>query len=202
MFKKKTYRSVVEMARDVGDDPAFANDLGTHLSERRLVKHLFALRCARGLSQSDVAERLGCTQGRVSKLEASRDEDLRLGDISGYAKALGLTTVLGLEGGPSSVARVKFHHARIQKELDALAKLALKDEKIAEGISRFFNEAALNFLVILEEATRKLPAEVQPLEVSVEIVGPDDDECPASAKESKPEPPKTRRKKRPGAACG
>lgn len=173
MYKNKTYRNVVEMVRDVGGAPEFADDLETHVSERRLVRRLFALRSARGLSQREVAKKMGCTQSRVSKFEASRDEDLSLGDIRAYAKALELTTVLGLEGGPSAVARVKFHHACIRKEVESLADLDLKDVMIAEGVSRFFGEAALNLLKTLEDATKKLPAEVQPLGVFVEIVGPE-----------------------------
>ena len=108
MFKTKTYRSIVEMVRDTADDPSLVSDLERHIFERRLVSQLFVSRCVQGLSQKDVAEKMGCTQGRISKLEASRDEDLRLGDIQGYAQALGLTTILGLEDGPSAVARVEF----------------------------------------------------------------------------------------------
>lgn len=202
MFKKKTSRNVVEMARDVGVDPAFADDLRRHVAERRLVRHLFALRCARGLSQREVAERMGCTQGRISKLEASRDDDLSLGDVRAYGEALGLTAILGLEGGPSAVARVKFHHACIKKEVDTLSRLALKDEKVAEGVARFFDEAAFNFLTILEDATMKLPAEVQPLGVTVEIIGPDEDECPVKATVAgapKLDPPAPKRQRKPKA---
>jgi transcriptional regulator with XRE-family HTH domain len=203
MFKSRTYRSVVEMARATGGDPAFVEDLEKHLAERRLVRHLFALRCARGLSQKAVAEKMGCTQGKVSKLEASRDEDLSLGDIRGYAKALGLTTILGLEGGPSAVARIKFHHACVTKQVNSLAKLAAKDDMIAKGVSRFFSETALNFLDILDQATKKLPPEVQLLGVAIEIVGPDDEGCQGGAENGgSPEAaiPKVRRKRKPAPA--
>ncbi len=202
MFKK-TSRSSVEMVRDVVEDPAFADDLTRHLAERRLVRRLFALRCAQGLSQKDIAEKMGCTQGRVSKLEASRDDDLSLGDIRAYAAALGLTTILGLEGGPSAVARVKFHHACIMTAIDTLAKLALKDESIAKGIARFFGEAAFNFLAILEDATKKLPAEVQALGVLLEVVGPGDEEYLHELTDTKePKPLKTRHSRKPKAPCG
>jgi transcriptional regulator with XRE-family HTH domain len=201
MFKKKTYRSVVEMARDVGGDAAFADDLGRHIAERRLVGRLSALRCARGLSQKDVAERMGCTQGRVSKLEASRDDDLSLGDIRSYALALGLTTVVGLEGGQSAAARVKFHHARIKSEVDRLTKLAVGDETIAAGIARFFDEAAVNFLTTLEDATKKLPAVVPPPGNFLEIVAPEDEACaPEPAKPEEPRPLKPKRSRTPKAS--
>ncbi len=194
MFKKKTYRSVVEMTRDVVDDPAFADDLGKHIAERQLVRRLFALRCARGLSQQDVAVKMGCSQGRVSKLEASRDEDLSLRDIRSYAKALGLTTILGLEGGSTAVARVKFHHACIKRDLDALTKLAMTDAEIAEGVARFFDEAAFNFLRLLENATKTLPDEAQSSSVSVVMVGTGGDDFPDEANGPMPSKPKRSRK--------
>jgi transcriptional regulator with XRE-family HTH domain len=202
MFNEKTYRSVVEMVRDTAGDPALADGLERHLSERRLVKQLFALRCARGMSQKDIAEKMGCTQGRISKLEASRDEDLRFGDIRDYAKALGLSTILGLEGGPSAVVRVKYHHARIKKEVKTLAKLALKDEAIAEGVSRFFDEAALSFLTTLEEATKMLPPDVQPFGVSVEVVGPEDEAGSAEPDEPKVPAAAPRRRRSKKAVAG
>lgn len=47
--------------------------------------------CAtQGLSQKDVALKLGCTQSRISKLESMTDADLRIGDLSKYAEVLGL----------------------------------------------------------------------------------------------------------------
>jgi transcriptional regulator with XRE-family HTH domain len=186
MFKKsKGYKSVAELVRDVGGDPAFADDFEKHIAERKLVKRLVALRCARGLSQKDIAAKMGCTQGRISKLEASRDEDLRFGDIRGYAKALGLETILGLEGGPHAVMRVKYYAACIKRQVDRLAGLATNDQAIAEGVSRFFSDAAFNILNILESATKRLPEEVQPLGVSVEIIGPEGEEIEESAVEPK-----------------
>jgi transcriptional regulator with XRE-family HTH domain len=204
MFKTKTYRSVMDMVRDTADDPAFADDLQKNIAERQLVKHLFALRCARGLSQKDIAEAMGCTQGRISKLEASRDDDLSLGDIRAYAKALGLNTILGLEGGSSAVARVKFRYACVKKAVDSLTKLAMRDDGIAVGVARFFHEAAFNFLTLLEKATESLPSEVQPLGVIVELIGPDD-QClvkPARAEESGPESPRRGRKRKLSAVRG
>lgn len=174
MFSKKTYGSVSDMVRDVADDPAFADDFDKHVAERQLVSRLFALRCAKGLSQKDVAVKMGCTQGRISKLEASRDEDLKLGDIRAYAQALGLTTVLGLEGGPTAAARVKFHHACVRKEVHALAKLAVTNDSVAEAIAKFFDAAAFNFLTTLEEATKQLPPEVRQHGVSVVVISPDE----------------------------
>jgi len=50
-------------------------------------ERLFELRKARGVTQVDVAERLGVSQGNVSELE--RRDDLFLSTLRGYVEALG-----------------------------------------------------------------------------------------------------------------
>jgi transcriptional regulator with XRE-family HTH domain len=50
-------------------------------------ERLFELRKARGVTQVDVADRLGVSQGNVSELE--RREDLFLSTLRGYVAALG-----------------------------------------------------------------------------------------------------------------
>src|SRR4051794_27705942 len=87
---KKQYTNVVDMMRDIAGDRAFTNELSDHLARRALVTELVALRAARGLSQQIVAEKLGCTQSRISKVEASSDSDLDLDTLVRYADALGL----------------------------------------------------------------------------------------------------------------
>jgi DNA-binding Xre family transcriptional regulator len=94
---KKRYSSVVEMARELTEDDAFADDLAQRLDRKRVVRTLLALRAAKNLSQKDIADRMGCTRGRISKLESSIDDDLRLGDLEAYTKALGLNVTLVLD---------------------------------------------------------------------------------------------------------
>lgn len=50
-------------------------------------ERLFELRKARGVTQVDVAERLGVSQGNISELE--RRDDLFLSTLRGYVGALG-----------------------------------------------------------------------------------------------------------------
>lgn len=56
---------------------------------------LFELRKERGLSQSDLAERLGVTQKRISAIE--RAEDLNLSTLERYVAALGGRLRAGIE---------------------------------------------------------------------------------------------------------
>jgi len=49
-----------------------------------------------GLSQTDLAARMKCTQSRISKIEDSLDAELSLKDIYEYAGAVGVKCKLSI----------------------------------------------------------------------------------------------------------
>jgi len=67
--------------------PGF-DDLGSRRKE--LAGELVKLRQAAGLSQTEVAARMGTSQSAVARLEAGQG-DLRLSSLERYAAALGRT---------------------------------------------------------------------------------------------------------------
>ncbi len=103
---KKKYASVSEMIADNAPSEEFRQKFETQVAKRRVIKHLIALRTARGMSQKDVADQVGCSQSRISKLEHGMDDDLRLGDLRAYARALGYS--IGLLFGDCSLATAPF----------------------------------------------------------------------------------------------
>jgi transcriptional regulator with XRE-family HTH domain len=84
----KSYTSVSEMVRGT-TDKAFADQFDQHLSGRMIVRQLTVLRCTQGLSQAEIARKIGCSQGKISKFEASSDKDISFGDLADYVIALG-----------------------------------------------------------------------------------------------------------------
>ena len=62
---------------------------------RRLVDELVGLRRARGLSQTEVAARMGTSQSAVARLEASAG-DLKVSTLERYAAAVGSSIAWGL----------------------------------------------------------------------------------------------------------
>lgn len=59
-----------------------------------LVRYLTRAREQRGLTQTQVGERMGHAQCTVSKLERSKDADLNMEMIGKWSKALGLDLIL------------------------------------------------------------------------------------------------------------
>jgi len=91
----RTYRSVDEMLR--GHGYRRVADAVRQLSAKtKLIDQLILARVAAGLTQSQMAAKLRCSQSRISKIEDSQDADLSLGDIQAYARNVGLKLKLDL----------------------------------------------------------------------------------------------------------
>ena len=158
MGNKKQYTSVSELVRNLSEDRSFADEFERHVLQRRIVKDLFALRTTRRLSQKDIAEKLRCTQSRISKLESGYDRDLRLGDLSEYLDALELNMHIVVAPKNDTAVNLVKHHAFCIKEImEHLTNLAQSDEKIAKGVADFHGETFFNLVKMLSDSTKRLP---------------------------------------------
>lgn len=171
---KKRYKNVVDMMRDITGDRALSNELSDHLARRALVTELVALRAARGLSQQIVAEKIGCTQSRISKVESSCDGELSLDTLVRYADALGLKIEIAFFGKDATlVDRVKHHAFCIKRLTDRLAKLGNKDKDIANGVASFLKEATFNLVRLVKSSAKHL--QLPPIEAcapfSIDVCG-------------------------------
>jgi predicted XRE-type DNA-binding protein len=158
-FTGKAYTGVTEMIRDT--DPELAEEFESYLSQRKLVECLNVLRCTKGVSQAEIAERMGCGQSKVSKIEAAVDLDLNFGDIVHYTHALQqVMHITFMPARTTSVDHIRFHVNSIKSELTKLMKLAGDDEVIANGVGDFAIDMAQNFMVMIEGVIANLPNRV------------------------------------------
>lgn len=159
-MSNKRFGSVSEMLRETGAAPALVDALEQRVAERALVKHLVVQRVHHGFSQADMAQRLGRTQSWVSKFEASRDAELRLGEVEQYLAALGLQfRPVVSRRSQKAVDEVKYHALRIQQLLQRLAALASDDDpKLAAGVARFaLVEVPINLVKMMLDLVDKFP---------------------------------------------
>ena len=155
----KQYKNVVEMMREVNGERPFADALQAYLAQRSLMTELVALRAARGLTQQAIAEKLSCTQGRISKLESATNGELSLGELVRYADVLGFDIGVTLSGKDVTLAdRVKHHAFCIKMLTDQLANLASGDKTIAKGVGEFLREAAFNLVRLVASSAKHLPS--------------------------------------------
>lgn len=160
--KSDQFSSVEEMVKAVSDDAAFEEEFSNRVAAREVVKKLFAIRNSMGLSQKDIAERIGCTQSKVSKLEAGTDADLRVGDLESYLSCLGLEGRLILtKGEPRVVDDIKYYFCGLSEALNRLKDLAHNDPQIAAEVGNFSQEVAFNFIGRISQFISELPSDAR-----------------------------------------
>jgi transcriptional regulator with XRE-family HTH domain len=158
MKNRSRHSSVSDMVRSLSDDPGFADEFAKRLSHRQLIKALIVLRTRAGLSQQELAQKLGCTQSKISKVESGNDEDIRFGDLVDYASAIEHEMRILLVPKNQTLAdEVKIHAFVIKRLLSRLVQLAGDDKAMSDGVQQFLVEAAFNLGRFIESAVSNLP---------------------------------------------
>lgn len=169
----KQYKSVSELLTDVSDDKEFNKSVEKEIENRQIGKALFAMRCKAGKNQAQVAQAMGCTQGKVSKMENSLDTDISIGDLVKYCSAVNMRVDVGFfDQRLRMVDMVKYHFFRLKRLLDKMIEMAKGDDAMERGMEKFTREAFLNInfglIDCLEKAKVKKETLV-PLHVSTPV---------------------------------
>src|SRR3989442_9224412 len=85
MAKDDLDRLIDELA---ADDPSIRSRIDAALERRELARQLSERRRTAGLTQFQLAERMGTSQGQVTRLESGADT--RLSTVARYAAAVGM----------------------------------------------------------------------------------------------------------------
>jgi transcriptional regulator with XRE-family HTH domain len=153
----RKYASVSDLVRDTSD-VEFADDFDKYQADRQLVNCLTVIRCTNELSQAKLAERMGCFQSKISKMESSVDADLNFGDVIKYA--MGLKQGVHITFSPlrkNGADHIRFHIECIKHELDRLVKIAGNDPAFGNGIEAFAIEQVQNMVQFVDALLDKLP---------------------------------------------
>lgn len=87
--RRQRAQSPTEWARARAHDPVHRDEIHALMTEIDVRQDLIALREARGLTQVELAEKLGVRQPIISKLEGGGTKDLKLSTLVKVAAALG-----------------------------------------------------------------------------------------------------------------
>jgi predicted XRE-type DNA-binding protein len=83
----RTYRDVFSLVADLGYSAESVSGLRRQAADIDFTAMLETRRQAAGLTQAEVAKRMGVAQSTVSRLESDRWQDLRLGELVAYLQA-------------------------------------------------------------------------------------------------------------------
>jgi len=144
---EKKFNNVENMIKGLSTGEGFKNDSLKLIRGKRLSKFLFFLRCTSNLTQKELADKLECTQSRISKIESADDESLSIKDLMDYAKVLDLQLEIGYRKKSAKIVDlIKYHAFKIDGYLKKLTNLAKekRDTPIADGVTKFCMEALVN----------------------------------------------------------
>lgn len=182
MTENKQYRNVAELLDDVSGDRNLSDELHAYSNERQMTQFLSTMRCSKGYSQGDIAKKLECSQGYISKLENSVDDDLKFGEVDRYLAALGLKASIHIgDKNATTIDDIKSHVFSIQNKLEEIAELSSSDDGSAESALLTVFEVMVNSVKSAFKSVEKLPLEgmdLRPscrLEISFLGEGEDDD---------------------------
>lgn len=142
---------MAKFAADLTGNPEMANIYREHERETGIINGLVDERVRQGLSQRDIAQKIGVSASTVCRFEDKPDGDLELGFLAKYANALGLHMALVLDDeSQTDASRIKASVFSIQEQLKNLTEIVRKhpdDAALCSGIAKFQAEVLLNFLI-------------------------------------------------------
>lgn len=153
------YGSVSEMLADHAEGQSLKRRYDRESSKRTLARALFNLRNGCGLTQQQVAEKMGVAQSAVSRIEHCDNEKMRVEDIQKYVSALGYRISVGIH--PENITdSVKFHAFEMRRLLLQLTEMCKGDSVMESAAAGFLGEAIFNLVRFVDTAASQLNATV------------------------------------------
>lgn len=105
--------------------PEEAANVRRRIAESQMTQTLVNARLRSGMTQKQVAEKLGWTQGRVSKLENGNDFSLSFREVHLYLRAVGANVpmILGRYKKPNAAEKIRESMSTLQSELNKLIQI-------------------------------------------------------------------------------
>lgn len=151
------YKNVSSLIKGMSTDNQSRDMSLQEIKNRSVSRFLFASRCKHNMTQKQLADKIGCSQGRISKIETSYDRYISIGDLLDYANALNLQLEVGFRHHSIKlVDLIKYHAFKIDENLEKLRKLAEDDDQIKEAIKNFHGEALFNIGKIVLSSLAKM----------------------------------------------
>ncbi len=143
---EKRYASVSEMVRDTVPDRTFHDELEGHLADYNVSRALCTLRCSRDLTQAELAQRAGCTQNKISRIENSRNDRLKLEDLAIYARAFNMQVSIDFAEESTAADAIGRLARQVRNSLDEVADSVQNEKAASEGAKQSYEEFLFNML--------------------------------------------------------
>ena len=88
-------KNISDLLKVIGVDKHTKEATENEIKKRSIAKFLFTLRCDHNLTQKQLADKMKCTQSKISKLESAYDSEINVQDLLDYATVLGFQLEIG-----------------------------------------------------------------------------------------------------------
>lgn len=169
----KKISHTIELAEGLGLEKQELDSIRDKLADRSVSGMLAALRVKAGLTQKDFAKRIGRSQSAVSKIEATDNAELRIGDLLAYASAVGMNVSVDFLQPRSLAQEIKLDVIRLEKHLGELERFRQADGTVSSALDKFRSSITS---LLFDLALKNLPEHPETKEVpllSVESPTPD-----------------------------
>lgn len=139
----KGYESVADLLRgEYPDNPEYIDSFLKTYAKEQVSQYLFMLRTSCGVTQEELAKRMGVSQSKIAKLE-DRGDNVKFNDVIAFARALGHDTSLQFTEERANLAgMLRWHFAAITAIMTKLERMAQGDPEISSGVFKHFSEEA------------------------------------------------------------
>lgn len=130
--------SVSEMVSGAAQVETLDNKVEGRAGDYNVSRALSDLRCSQKLTQEELAERAGCTQSKISRIENSSNDRLKLDDLTMYARAFNMQVSIDFTRESSSAGATERLARQIRNGLDHVAEKARHEGAADEGAKKTY----------------------------------------------------------------
>lgn len=144
----KSYESVEALLKgEYPDHPEYVESFQKAYKDQCIAQTLFLMRTYHGITQAEMAKRLGVTQSAVAKME-DRGDQVRVNDAIRFASALGYDARFEFIEKSATLASVINTLLRaVADHMAELEKVAADDPEIKAGVLRHFTGEVQKMLI-------------------------------------------------------
>lgn len=157
-MKNNQLKNVLELFATGDNEDVVLESAKTTIFARQIVDRLISLRLRAKVSQADIAQHMGVTQSRVSKIEHGNDKSLTIGQIASYLGAIGMRFEIRFcQPGDTIVERLKSHAFELFGCLQKISDLSNGDPKMEQAALLMHAETIVNVDHFVAASAASLP---------------------------------------------
>ncbi len=149
---------VLDLERDTLTDGTFHDELEGRPADDRVSRALSTLRSSRKLTQEELANRTGCTQSKISRIENSDNDRLKLDDLAMYARAFNMRVSIDFVPESSSAEATERLARQIRNGLENMAERVQNEGAADEGTRKTYEAFLFEMLDLFMDELEVLRA--------------------------------------------